>query len=174
MASFRFGNRSLVVSAAVGLAWATASPADALPAVQTGLVGLARLQAARLNLVHLPPVDLPPNPCIATLSFLDDTGRVFVDRLGQPISLEVTLDAGESAALELPSSVAFLGRRGLRQPFRTLVEVASGPPDDCAGLVTTLEVYEEVTGRTTVLYVAPGPPEAGVQADARLAEEPSR
>lgn len=68
-----------VVALAVTLtaSWAAAQTETTLPAVQSGLIGIARAQTARLNVVHLMPFDpdYPPNPCMATLMFLNEQVR---------------------------------------------------------------------------------------------------
>jgi hypothetical protein len=133
-----------------------------------GLLGLARLQNARVSVVNLTPPDpdLPPSPCDVALAFVDDAGVTFRDGSGNPIALEASLEFGESAALELPSSIAFLGRSGLRRAFRASVEDAAAPrlpPSPCAGVVATVEIYESLTRRTTVVQQNPGPPTAPAQ-----------
>ena len=59
------------------------------------------------------------------------------------------------ATLALPAK-AFELARGDRMPFRAVI---NDPPDgnlpvECAGLLATLEIYSERSGRTTALTVA--------------------
>jgi hypothetical protein len=152
----------------VVLSLAAAGSADALPAVQTGLLGLTRLQTARLNVVNLAPaeVGLPPNPCAVSLAFLDASGEPFQDRSGAPIARRADLSPGESAWLELPGALAGAGRVPARRSFRGSVDVAPSPPDappnPCTDIVTTIEIYDRLTGRTSVA-TNPGPPTVDVQ-----------
>jgi hypothetical protein len=144
----------------------TAAEAPAVPAVQTGLLGLARLQTARLSVTNLTPLDpdVPPNPCIVTLAYFDETGDAFIGRDGNPLAREARLFSGESSALELPWTVAFGGDPGLRRAFRASLESQPGPPNTpgpCSGLATSVEIYDNLTGRTSVAQ-NPGPPTAPV------------
>ena len=166
----------------VVLSLAAAGSADALPAVQTGLLGLTRLETARLNVVNLAPaeVGLPPNPCVVSLAFLDASGEPFLDRSGAPVARRADLSPGESAWLELPGALAGAGRAPARRSFRGSVEVNPGPPDappnPCTDIVTTIEIYDRLTGRTSVatnpgpptVDVQPGPPEAPGPPENRL------
>jgi hypothetical protein len=147
-----------------------ASPVLALPAVQSGLVGLARGQTARLTVINLTPADpeLPPDPCVAFLAFADQNGRSFVDANGSPLRLEAQLEFGDSATLALPSGLAFSGIRGLRRPIQAAVTLDPAvPPKPCLGLASSLEIYDSLTGLSAVSMnlgapsteYNPGPPE---------------
>ena len=143
---------------------AVAQEETTLPAVQFGLIGIARAQTARLNVINVPPPDpeYPPNPCLVTLGFVDDQGAIFHDRAGNPLVARAEILPGESAFLELRAADALGRTTALRKQFRATIERRSGPveypPNPCDGIVPTLEVYDNFTGRTTVLYeLRPGP-----------------
>lgn len=134
-----------------------------------GLVGLARLQAARLNVVNVVPPDpvqppdpvhppdpvTPPDPCHVAIGFLQTSNQPFRDSAGAPVIVELDLRPGQSAFIELTSADAFRANRELRVPFR-----ATGlfthrrtdlPPDPCLAVIPTLEVYDVLTGRSQVV-----------------------
>jgi hypothetical protein len=150
----------LIVGALASLAasQATAQTETKLPAVQSGLMGIARAQTARLTVIHLPPSDpeYPPNPCMATLMFLDEQGETYQDRAGSPVAARAEIRPGESAFLELRAADALVGSTAMRRQFRVAIERRSGPiehpPNPCDGLVPTLEVYDTFTGRTTIFH----------------------
>jgi hypothetical protein len=137
-----------------------------------GIVSLARLQNARLNVLNLafpPDPTVPPNPCKVSISFVKHEAvsgvdpQPFHNAAGAPIMVEVLLHPGQSAAVELTSANAFRGTRDLRIPFRA-TGMLSPPPDDgtpppddgrtppdpCRSVVPSLEIYEALTGRTQV------------------------
>ena len=132
-----------------------------------GMLGLARLQAAVLNVINLTPETPNGDPiaCGVTLTFLDSAGQMFpAGRTGEWLQRHVALEPGEFASLTLPASLVFAGSRDLRQAFRASVEINPGPPElppgPCAGIVSTLELVDTLTGRTQVVYsagVQPGP-----------------
>jgi hypothetical protein len=122
-----------------------------------GMVGIAEGQTARLNLVNLyppgPPV-VPPDPCRAELQFLDGDGNVVAAR-------RVQLVAGHAAFLDFAPAFVPINTVGdavapLRAEIRANVVLAAGgvPPGPCRA---TLEIFNNATGRTTVLQ-PPGPP----------------
>jgi len=132
-------------------------------ATESGLITLAVLQTARLNVVDLRPVlrEHPSTPCVAALGFRDLSGAPFRDRMGRPVASEARLDPGSFASLELPSSVV-LQAGALRGAFRAVVVPdRESSEDPCAGLVATVEVYESLTGRTTHLVNLGSPEPAG-------------
>jgi hypothetical protein len=124
-----------------------------------GLVGLARLQTARLSVVNLPPPGpfVPPqDPCHVSVGFMTRSNRPLVDSAGEPIILERDLRPGESAFIELTSGDAFRASRDLRMPFRATalfshLPVAIEAADPCSAVVPTLEIYDAVSGRTQVV-----------------------
>jgi hypothetical protein len=152
-----FGLATLVAT----LALAHGGPAEAFKEVEpgkTGMVGIVRGQTARLNAVRIDdPNTTPPDDsgraCTAELSLLDGTGNVLTR------SME-SLAAGHSAFLDFaiddPNA-----RPGQRQQLRAVLRAVppdtgdrrgrAFPPDPCAGLVATLEVFQSETGETTVI-----------------------
>jgi hypothetical protein len=107
-----------------------------------GLVGLARLQTARLNVVHVTPSDpaqppdpvhppdlaFPPNPCRVAIGFLNTSNQLFVNSAGEPIVLALELRPGQSA--HRPTDY---------------------PPEPCRDIIPSLEIYDAVTGRSQVV-----------------------
>jgi hypothetical protein len=135
-----------------------------------GVVGLARLQVARLTVVNLFPADpfLPPDPihppdpvvppgaCPIAIGFLNTANQPFVDGTGAPLVVETDLRPGQSASVELSSADAFRGSREQRMPFRATGLFTHSPiPNDgldpCSRVVPTLEIYDGLTGRSQVL-----------------------
>jgi hypothetical protein len=133
-----------------------AAPVLALPAVQTGLLGLARGETARVTVINLTPQspEAPPSPCLVKLGFRDENGGLFLDQGRAPLQKESRLETGEAATLALPAGLAFSDTRSLRRPFRAVVERNSGlpdlPPSPCDGLATSLEIYDNRTGEPFV------------------------
>jgi hypothetical protein len=88
---------ALVIFAALSMPWAAPTAAT-----ERGLITLAALQTARLNVVNLRPAHRapPPNPCVVALGFVDLSGAPFLDRAGRPVASEVRLEPGTSTFLE--------------------------------------------------------------------------
>jgi hypothetical protein len=121
-----------------------AEPSIALPSScgsclhHSGMLAIAALQTARLNVFN----QSNPNetsPLILELRFYDDRGVVVTQT-------RVNLMPGQSGFLEL--SHRELGRSG-RVPIRAEV-VSFNPQPDPPGWVVTLEVYDNLTGRTAL------------------------
>ncbi len=103
-----------------------------------GAVGLVRGQTARLNVVGIGNPDEEPAP--VELLFLDAGGAIVGRRI-------VDTSAGRSAHLDLRWSD--IGNPNERQQVRALVRlVESATPR----LAVTLEVFDDATGRTVVVY----------------------
>jgi hypothetical protein len=129
------------------------------PPARFGMVGLTRGQTARLNVANLQPPD-PLHDCRVMLGFVDSMGQTFFDRAGAEIVSEVSLPRGHAAFLDLRSGEAFRDERTRRVQFRAGLEGVPPPdntPDPCANLVATLEIFDNETGRTLVLYQPPDP-----------------
>ena len=128
------------------------------PPGRFGMVGLAFGQTARLSVVNLLPPDpiYPPGPCQGTLGFLTSEGQTFVDNSGGEIVKEVSIRPGRAEFLDMPASEVL--HRVRRVQFRAGLELrhAEFPPEPCQNIVATLEVFDDFTGRTMVLY-PPGP-----------------
>ena len=115
-----------------------------------GMVGLAEGQTARLNLVNLGTTNpLPPGPCRALLQFFDGAGNPLAGKV-------VTLKPGEADFLDYAAS--FTPTNGdvvgpMRAEIRGAINTETGllaPP--CR---TTLEIFDNATGRTSVFIPPP-------------------
>jgi hypothetical protein len=128
------------------------------------MVGLAHLQTARLNVVMVGGgTPDPSDRCRVGLSFFDAAGRLFNDASGMPIATDVTLAPDQAARLDLRQADAFRGRTGLRVALRARMQALDLPPttgaDPCRRVVATLEVFDNFTGRTSLLAVGGGSPD---------------
>ena len=124
-----------------------------------GLIGLARGQTARLNVVNLrslrpaePTADqvVTAVPCSVRLSFLDQRGNVIAR------SVESILP-GDGAFLDLPFHEAIPpGFGGNRFEIRAVVQVLRRPEDErrCV-TISTVEIFDSETGRTNTIYPEP-------------------
>jgi hypothetical protein len=164
--------RKLALSAGIAASLALVLAAPAIlrafnppePPGRFGMVGLARAQTARLSVVNIAdPSDpaTPPDPCRVTLGFVDTSGQPFVDQTRQPITKDVNVLAGQAALLDLRFDAVADGNdwratpldRTGRVQFRAGLQFpASLPSNPCGDLVPTLEVFDNLTGRTTMLY----------------------
>jgi hypothetical protein len=115
-----------------------------------GMVGIAAGQTARLNIVNLGngPAALPP-PCRVDLQFFDADGNVLADRA-------VAVKPGESAALDYVASFvptnttdAVVNRAEIRPAVNTATGLLAPP---CR---TTVEIFDNATGRTSVFIPPP-------------------
>jgi hypothetical protein len=93
---------------------------------------------------------------------VDAEGQPFLTRSGEPVSREVSLLPGQTRSLNLPTAVVFGDGQGLRALFRGVIRLGNPPgpvmPDPCAGAQASVEIYDTLTGRTTLgLGVPPGP-----------------
>ena len=125
---------------------------DVPPLVATGQFGamgairgeIVRLSVSNINLY-------PPDPCRATLEFVDASGNVLMRPDGTPVRRAVVLAAGESAFIQFNAG-ALLGRDETRLGFRAAVLVAppdpDTPPDPC---VPSLEIIDGATAQTRLL-----------------------
>jgi hypothetical protein len=122
-----------------------------------GMIGLSRGQTARLNVVNLrstPVVEPSANevvslvPCTVRLRFIDQRGNTITR------SVEHILP-GNGAFLDLPFHEAVpRGFEGKRTQIRAVARTLGAPEDErrnCTTL-TTLEVFDNETGRTNVIY----------------------
>jgi hypothetical protein len=131
-----------------------------------GLVGIARGQVARLNVVMFDPPDprapngltpqgVEPTPFRVRLGFVGANGIPLQDRAGNIISMEVSLLPGGGAWLDLETGDV-LALSELRKQIRPVVSYVSEPdapsPDPEIPVVVTLEIFNRLTGRTESLY----------------------
>jgi hypothetical protein len=122
-----------------------------------GLIGLSRGQTARLNVVNLriapvvePVADQLINlvPCTVRFRFLDQRGNTITR------SIENILP-GNGAFLDLAFHEAVpRGFDGKRVQIRAIVRTLNAPDDERRGCTTlaTLEIFDNETGRTSVIY----------------------
>ena len=163
---------ALLMALLIGLVGTAAFAIDEIPVppppepvqVILGMVGLAHLQTARLNVVMIGGGSPDPsNRCRAEVSFFDAAGRLFRDASGVPIAAVFILDPGKAARLDLREADAFRGRTGLRVAFRARMQALDLPPttgpDPCRRVVATLEVFDNFTGRTNLLAIGGGQPD---------------
>jgi len=115
---------------------------------QFSMVGLAAGEVLRLNVVAY-----PPNPCHATIGFLNANGQIPQPEPGKTVSLA----PGESAFVDLPASalgIRFGGRREF-QPVATLQpQPEPGAPNACGASV---EVFDALTGLSLMAQPQPEP-----------------
>jgi hypothetical protein len=116
-----------------------------------GLIGIDPFSTARLNAVcavgPLPATDIPPGPCDVTLEFHDVTGRVLKQATFR-------LQPGQAASLDLRSTEAAASRR---------TEIQPAIPQAGRGFVlATVEVYDNLTGRTIALMNPTQPKSLGL------------
>ena len=129
-----------------------------------GLIGVARGQTARLNVVNLrhrsapaveptddqsvTPVEVAaPVPCSVRLRFLDQRGNTIAR------SVE-SIMPGDGAFLDLPFHEAVpRGFNGNRVEIRAIVQVLRRPEETrpCA-TISTVEIFNSETGRTDAIY----------------------
>lgn len=123
-----------------------------------GMIGIAEGQTARLNLVNIGTVGIPPGPCRATLEFFDGAGNVLASRRVRVLEGNAT-----SLDFELPA-VQVNGDATVATPLRAEIRAAVAPidngvpPGPCRA---TVEIFDTATGRTSVL-LPPDPCRGGV------------
>jgi len=163
---------ALLMAFLIGLVGTAAFAIDEIPVppppqpveVAFGMVGLAHLQTARLNVVMIGGGQPDPGQrCRAEISFFDAAGQLFRDSSGVPIATEVILVSDQAARLDLREADAFRGRTGLRVALRARMQALDPPPttgpDPCRRVVATLEVFDNFTGRTNLLAIGGGNPD---------------
>jgi hypothetical protein len=143
---------SMVVAVAVG--GAGTAHAGAEPHLKSGLVGIARLQTARLSAINYEPTAVESSgpgadSCIAILGFQEVDNTPVPDRFAH--ERQVTLTPGGVASFNLRSTDLFVGSARLRASFVASVRLSPrGSAGACANVVVSLEVFDTATGRTSV------------------------
>jgi hypothetical protein len=123
-----------------------------------GMIGIADGETARLNVVNLgvpdPTTGIPPDPCRMRLQFVDAEGNVLASRGVAP-------EMGHSKFLDFtPAFVPVNTADGLavtplRAEIRAVLFTDNGvPPGPCR---VTLEIFDNVTGRTQIALSPPDP-----------------
>jgi hypothetical protein len=144
------GIAAAVVLAGTALA-RTATAFNPQPDPPFGMIGIAQGQTARLNLVNTasPDAVLLAPPCRARLRFLDADGNVLTH-------MRVEVAAGHSTLLDY--APAFVGTNAdVVGPARA--EIRAAVTFDDAELAPpcriTLEIFDNATGRTSILFAPP-------------------
>jgi hypothetical protein len=159
--------------AAASIVGAGMAQAGAEPHLKSGAVGIARLQTARLTAVNYEPTavgstGVGADACIAVLGFQEVNETPIVGGDGRPTARQFSLMPKDVATLDLRSADVFARSSRFRSSFLASVRLlpeaclvaGTGelpppgscrvPPDACRNVVVTLEVFEDMTGRTTV------------------------
>jgi hypothetical protein len=152
----------------------------------SGMIGITAGQTARLNVVNAIPQG-PPSipggpptvpsgpPQLVELMFVDSNGNQLLDAAGVSVKTTLTLGAGESAFLDLNANAIPKGPPNLpsgppdfggRVQLRALVRAMPvGPPqrgeEHAGSIITTLEVFDNVTAKTSFVMLPLGPPNKG-------------
>jgi hypothetical protein len=137
------------------LAGARAKAQDVPPVVATGqfgMMGAARGEIARLSVSNINTY--PPDPCRATLAFVDGAGDFLRRPDGSLLRKDVMLAAGHSSSLQFHANALLSGDEN-RLSFRPILSVPApeenSPPDPC---VPSLEIIDNASGQTRL--VVPG------------------
>jgi hypothetical protein len=111
---------------------------------QFGLAHLTVFQTARLNISAF-----PPDPCIATISFVDGNGSL----LGNSLK-NVQLASGQAAFLDLRGLTLLggLGQRASVRPVVTLNSAAPGTAPSANVCAVSAEIYDDFDGATDFFY----------------------
>jgi hypothetical protein len=147
-----------------------------------GIVSIVAGQTARLNVVNFPHNPDSPESSAAvqvTLTFFDMSGHQITGTDGQPVQTTATLNPGQATFLDLnadsfgppittkspqPDPTGCAGGGCMIRPGVTGSRVSSSLSENEAGqsssIIATLEVVDNSTRRTTVLYPV-GPPSIG-------------
>jgi hypothetical protein len=124
------------------------------------MAGITRGQIARINVVNIgltSPPEPDAQPTRVALAFVDSDGNVLRNSDGQPVRREVDLSLGHAAFLQINGNNV-IGRDAIRLNFRPFVRVIVAPPEPDRAIVPTLEVIENETGKTALLFAgAPRP-----------------
>jgi hypothetical protein len=112
-----------------------------------GSVGITPMQTARLNIVN---TATDGRTQTRVLKFLDSAGNVIIDSSGNSVVKTVTLAPGESAYLDFNGAdIPGGGRVQIRALDPTCSTCGRESP---RGVIQTLELIDNVTRRTDVLY----------------------
>ena len=93
---------------------------------RSGVVGIARLQTARLTAVLYPPPlrdDVAPVACTVTLVFNRADGTPYLTREGRPIQRQVALMPDRSVSLDLRATDVFVEDPNIRAAFSASVRM---------------------------------------------------
>ena len=128
------------------------------------MVGIARLQTARLSAVrYQPPLreDVAPVACTVILVFNRADGTPYLTREGRPIQRQVALMPDGSAALDLRAVDVFIDDPNIRAAFSASVKMLEPdggdiPSGACRNVVVSLDIFDNITGRSSLFLPHPG------------------
>ena len=124
-----------------------AVPPGPIDSFAFGAVGLVAGQTARLNVSILSPAP-PTDPTAVEIRFLDSNGAIIKQTIVQ-LAPGQTPFADNSMADIAPGAVG--GRMQIRAEVQ--VSIPPGPTETPTGmLISTLEVFDNATGKTSFLY----------------------
>ena len=146
-----FGIAAAVILAGGALS-RTATAFNPQPDPPFGMIGIAQGQTARINLVNTasPDAALVPPPCRARLRVLDAAGNVLT-------RMHAEVAAGHSTWLDYSPAPVSTNLADALVPLRA--EIRASVSFDDGELAppcrVNLEIFENATARTTVLYAPP-------------------
>ena len=130
-----------IFDGATGLSLVAAwPPTPIMPNVSPlfGMAGIALGRTRRLNVVGY-----PPNPCDATIGFLNNAGQPPANASAKTVSL----NPGQADFVDLRAASVGIGV-GQRAEFQPVVMVSQGPNGSASACQATAEVFETLSGRT--------------------------
>jgi hypothetical protein len=110
-----------------------------------GLHGIVSGKTARITATNLAPQAMPGEPIRLQLSFVDALAHTVMNALGQPLVLQVALQAGASAFLDLRAPA---GTLLMRPVVRRFAPFRPSPPQ--APVMVGAEIFDSVSGITNV------------------------
>ena len=149
----------LVVLVTLPLTWSAGwaqSIGRADKVVRYGMSGIVQGQTARIAVVNsaMAAGQVQPGPCRVELMFHDAQGNIVTSRDGVPLDTTVTLVPGQSTFLDLNGdSFSAGGRVGLIPCVKVLC--GSNNPSVLGNVVTSVEVFDNSTGRTSYVLLPP-------------------
>jgi hypothetical protein len=119
-----------------------------------GMVGITQSQGLRLNVVNLGEGSVTPEPCVATLRFLDANGREAID----PVVLTLPTRGGSGFADLLAGHGIIINDKS-RLELRGVVTFPPlrdpTAPNACGNIRASVEAFDAKTGQTTIFYGGP-------------------
>ena len=134
------------------------------PHLRSGMVGIARLQTARLSAVrYQPPLreDVAPVACTVILVFNRADGTPYLTREGRPIQRQMALMPDASGVLDLRAADVFIDDPNIRAAFSASVRMTEPdggdmPAGACRNVVVSLDIFDNITGRSSLFLAHPG------------------
>ena len=150
----------LALAVAGGAGVVHAGPA---PHLRSGVVGIARLQTARLTAVRYQTLrdGEAPVACTVTLGFSRPNGTPYLTREGRPIQRQVALIPDGSVVLDLRAVDVFVEDPNIRAAFSAsvrMIEPEGGdiPSGACRNVVVSLDIFDTITGRSSLFLAHTG------------------